>query len=151
MSIISTILSGGVGELIKGIGSVVDNLHTSKEEKNAAKLALEELARKSESDLELTLRAELGAKERILVAELQQGDAYTKRARPTIVYTGLAIAVFNAVVPLFGVSETVNAPVEFWYGWAAVVSIYSIGRTREKSGARDKVTTSITGRTSILD
>jgi len=136
MSIISTILSGGVGELIKGIGSVVDNLHTSKEEKNAAKLALEELARKSE---------------RILVAELQQGDAYTKRARPTIVYTGLAIAVFNAVVPLFGVSETVNAPVEFWYGWAAVVSIYSIGRTREKSGARDKVTTSITGRTSILD
>jgi len=47
MSIISTILSGGVGELIKGIGSVVDNLHTSKEEKNAAKLALEELARKS--------------------------------------------------------------------------------------------------------
>ena len=33
MSILTSIFSSGAGELVKGVGGVIDNLHTSKEEK----------------------------------------------------------------------------------------------------------------------
>ena len=33
MSILGTIFSGGTKELVEGVGGVIDNLHTSKEEK----------------------------------------------------------------------------------------------------------------------
>ena len=33
MSILGTIFSGGAKDLVKGVGDVIDNLHTSKEEK----------------------------------------------------------------------------------------------------------------------
>ena len=36
MSIISKIFSAGAADLVKGVGGVIDNLHTSKEEKLAA-------------------------------------------------------------------------------------------------------------------
>ena len=32
MSILTSIFSGGATELVKGVGGVIDNLHTSKEE-----------------------------------------------------------------------------------------------------------------------
>jgi hypothetical protein len=38
------------------------------------------------------------SRERVLVAELQQGDSYTKRARPSVVYVGLGVAVLQGVV-----------------------------------------------------
>lgn len=50
MGILSTIFSGGASELVKSVGSVIDNLTTSKEEKEAAKLALQqEINRHSET------------------------------------------------------------------------------------------------------
>ena len=36
MSILGKIFSGGAADLVKGVGSVIDELHTSKEEKLAA-------------------------------------------------------------------------------------------------------------------
>jgi len=33
MSILTNLFSGGAAELVKGVGGVIDNLHTSKEEK----------------------------------------------------------------------------------------------------------------------
>ena len=41
MSILTQIFSSGATELIKGIGGVVDNLHTSKDEKLAAELKID--------------------------------------------------------------------------------------------------------------
>ena len=33
MSILTNLFSGGAADLVKGVGGVIDNLHTSKEEK----------------------------------------------------------------------------------------------------------------------
>ncbi len=52
MSILSKIFSGGAKELVKGIGGVIDELHTSKEEKLAAELKIKELISKHEVDME---------------------------------------------------------------------------------------------------
>ena len=43
MSILNKLFSSGATELVKGVGGVLDNLITSKEEKLEAKRKLEEL------------------------------------------------------------------------------------------------------------
>lgn len=120
---------------------------------------MESLLQKRDSEIEQTLRSELQAKERILVAELQQGDAYTKRARPTVVYAGLASTLFNyTIVPvlskILGADiEPLKLPEEFWYGWSGIVATWSVGRTMEKRGASNPASRAITGsqRSSLLD
>ena len=52
MSIITKILSGGATELIKGIGGVVDNLHTSKEEKLEAEHKIKEMIMGYEAEMQ---------------------------------------------------------------------------------------------------
>jgi|TARA_R110002074_G_scaffold170136_2_gene332441 hypothetical protein len=52
MSIITKIFSGGASELIKGIGGVVDNLHTSKEEKLEAEHKIKEMIMGYEAEMQ---------------------------------------------------------------------------------------------------
>ena len=52
MSILTKIFSGGATELIKGVGGVIDNLHTSKEEKLAAELKVKELIASYEAEMQ---------------------------------------------------------------------------------------------------
>jgi hypothetical protein len=49
---LSKIFSAGAGELIKGVGGVIDNLHTSKEEKLAAEQKIKELVSSYEVEME---------------------------------------------------------------------------------------------------
>ena len=85
MSWFAKIFNAGASSLVESIADVADRFISTGEERNAFKLQVEQLLQKSDSQIEQTIRAELSAKERILVAELKQGDAYTKRARPTVV------------------------------------------------------------------
>ena len=43
MSILGNLFSGGAGELVKNVGGVIDNLHTSKEEKLEAEQKIKNL------------------------------------------------------------------------------------------------------------
>ena len=52
MSILTSIFSSGATELIKGVGGVIDNLHTSKEEKLAAEQKIKELVSNYEVEME---------------------------------------------------------------------------------------------------
>jgi hypothetical protein len=155
MSWLGKIFSGSIGGVVKEVGDVADKFHLSEEEKERFKLELEALLQKRDSEIEETLRSELGAKERILVAELSQGDNYTKRARPTVVYAGLFFIFFNyCLVPLLcrwqGVSfEPLELPTEFWYGWSGIVMTWSVGRSFEKSGTSNRLTRAITGQSPV--
>tara|TARA_B100000902_G_C27127383_1_gene821825 strand:+ start:630 stop:1016 length:387 start_codon:yes stop_codon:yes gene_type:complete len=51
------LLSGGTAELIKGVGGVIDNLHTSKEEKLAAEQKIKELIANYEVEMEKNITA----------------------------------------------------------------------------------------------
>ena len=52
MSILSTIFSGGATELVKGVGGVIDDLHTSEEEKLEAGQKVKELVSNYEVEME---------------------------------------------------------------------------------------------------
>jgi len=52
MSIITKLFSSGAAELVKGIGGVVDNLHTSKEEKLEAERKIKDLVMGYEAEMQ---------------------------------------------------------------------------------------------------
>ena len=74
---LSKIFSGGAAELVKGIGGVVDNLHTSKEEKLEAERKIKELIANYEVEMEknITSRWE---------ADLKSDSWLSKNVRPMV-------------------------------------------------------------------
>lgn len=153
MSILNTI-TALAGNIIKPVGDLVDNLHTSQEEKDKVKAEIARIISARISETEATARAELMAKQAIIVAEMQQGDKFTKRARPMVVYCGLIMIFINYVL-IPGIQSisgiTINAPSlpgDFWLAWGSVVGIWSIGRSAERRGANNKLTNIITGENS---
>ncbi len=84
MGWLGRIFGGGLGSLLGQVGGLIDRFKLPPGEKQKFMLEMETLVQKRDSEIEETIRAELGAKERVLGAELQQGDNYTKRARPTV-------------------------------------------------------------------
>jgi len=159
MSWLTNIFSGSVGEIVEKVGDTIDKFSLDKEEKKRLKLEMQRLIQQRESEIEETIRQELKSKEKILVAELEQGDNYTKRARPTVVYAGLVFIFFNYVlVPivqsLFGAEiEPFPLPGSFWAAWGGIVATWTIGRSVEKRGATSKLSRAITGnkKVSILE
>lgn len=160
MSWFTSLFTGGVSSVVDSIGNIADKFIESPDEKNAFKLQVQTLLQKAASDQEETARQTLQSKEKILVAELSQGDNYTKRARPTVVYAGLAFIAINYVVfPLIGrianglgagvdASPLADLPPDFWYAWGGICSAWCVGRSLEKRGIQTPATRAITGNAS---
>jgi len=91
------------------------------------------------------------AQKSIIVSEMSQGDNFTKRARPTIVYAGLAfIFLVHVILPMIAFFKetpipTVSLPEQFWWAWGGVCSIWVIGRSAEKRGTSGSMISAITG------
>ena len=77
MSILTKIFSGGATDLIKGVGGVIDNLHTSKEEKLEAERKIKEIIANYEVEMEknITSRWE---------ADLKSDSWLSKNVRPMV-------------------------------------------------------------------
>ena len=71
------LFSGGAADLVKGVGGVIDNLHTSKEEKLAAERKIKELMANYEVEMEknITSRWE---------ADLKSDSWLSKNVRPLV-------------------------------------------------------------------
>lgn len=161
MGIISKLFTTGAADALGGladkVAGIVDRFKLTDDEKAQIHLEVERLAMQTSTEIELTHRAEMQAKERIMVAELQQGDVWTKRARPTVIFFGLAVIGWNySLVPVLwpllqhfmdGLPAlgTMELPEWFWIAWGGIVGTYSIGRTLEKRGASNNLVRAITG------
>ena len=77
MSVLTKIFSGGAADLVKSVGGVIDNLHTSKEEKLAAELKIKQLISDYEVEMEknITSRWE---------ADLKSDSWLSKNVRPMV-------------------------------------------------------------------
>ena len=151
MSFLKTISNLATGGLAQGIGDLADRFITTDAEKQQFQLQVEEMISKRQAVVEDSLQAELQAKERIIVAEMNQGDTYTKRARPTLVYMGMVVIAYNyCLVPTLQVLNGLpvapfDLPFEFWTAWGGCVGIWSIGRSAEKRGTNNQATRLVTG------
>jgi hypothetical protein len=117
MSILSSIFSSGATELVKGVGDVIDNLHTSKEEKLAAELKVKELISNYEIEMEKTITDRWKA-------DMNSDSWLSKNIRPMT----LAFLVISTVLMIFIDAGTIKFTVEDkWTDLLQLVLITVIG------------------------
>lgn len=130
-----------IGSVVKPVTGLVDEIFTSDEERQEFKTRLAEIASTAENAAMAHAETIANAQRDVIVAELQQDDKYTKRARPTIAYSGIAVLILNHIIlpwaAFFSGTDasglpSVELPAEFWWGWTGVVGVWAIGRSVEK-------------------
>ena len=117
MSILTKIFSGGAAELVKGVGGVIDNLHTSKEEKLAAEQKVKELIANYEVEMEKQISDRWKA-------DMNSDSWLSKNVRPMV----LVFLVVSTVLMIFIDAGTINFEVEpKWTDLLQLVLITVIG------------------------
>ena len=128
MSILTQIFSSVATSLVKGVGDVIDNLHTSKEEKMAAELKIKELVASYEIEMEKQISSRWEA-------DMKSDSWLSKNVRPLV----LVFLVISTVLMIFIDAGTINFVVE--PKWTAllqlvlitVIGAYFGGRSLEKT------------------
>jgi len=117
MSILASIFSGGATELVKGVGGVIDNLHTSKEEKLAAEQKIKELVANYEVQMEKEISSRWNA-------DMKSDSWLSKNVRPLV----LIFLVVSTVLLMFIDAGVINFVVEAkWTDLLQLVLITVIG------------------------
>ena len=117
MSILTKIFSSGATELIKGVGGVIDNLHTSKEEKLAAEQKVKELVSSYEIEMEknITERWKM---------DMQSDSWLSKNIRPLVLVFLVVATVLLIFIDAGAISFTVQ---DKWTDLLQLVLITVIG------------------------
>jgi len=117
MNILSTIFSGGTKDLVEGVGDVIDNLHTSKEEKLAAEQKIKELVASYQTSLEKEISTRWDS-------DMKSDSWLSKNIRPMT----LAFLVISTVLMIFIDAGTIDFIVEEkWTDLLQIVLITVIG------------------------
>jgi hypothetical protein len=117
VNILTSIFSSGATELIKGVGGVIDDLTTSKEEKLAAELKVKELISSYEVEMEKQITDRWKA-------DMQSDSWLAKNIRPMT----LAFLVTSTVLMIFIDAGTIKFIVEDkWTDLLQIVLITVIG------------------------
>ena len=127
MSILNKIFSAGATELVKGVGGVLDNLTTSKEEKLEAKRKMKELIANHEAKMEQNITDRWAA-------DMNSDSWLSKNVRPLV----LVFLVVSTVLMIFIDAGVISFVVE--EKWTdllqlvliTVIGAYFGGRTMEK-------------------
>jgi hypothetical protein len=128
MSILGNLFSGGAGELVKNVGGVIDNLHTSKEEKLEAEQKIKELIAQYEIEMEKNITDRWKA-------DMNSDSWLSKNVRPLV----LIFLVVCTMLMIFIDAGTIAFEVEDkWTDLLQLVLItvigaYFGGRSFEKS------------------
>ena len=117
MSILTSIFSAGATELVKGVGGVIDNLHTSKEEKLEAEQKIKELIASYEVQMEKEISSRWDA-------DMKSDSWLSKNVRPLV----LVFLVLSTVLMIFIDAGAINFVVEAkWTDLLQLVLITVIG------------------------
>lgn len=162
------VLPGGIGALVEQAGRIAEQFALGDADRKRLQLQLGALVEQHDSNVQQGADAAIDTRQKLIVSEMQQGDGYTRRARPSVVYAGLLFIFLNYVV-IPGVGYLTGAasvqcdnavktatcevkgglplPREFWWAWGGIVGTWSIGRSYEKARGANRVSSLITGST----
>ena len=117
MGILTNLFSGGAADLVKGVGGVIDNLHTSKEEKLAAEQQIQKLVSDYETKMEQNITDRWSA-------DMNSDSWLSKNVRPLV----LIFLVVCTVLMIFIDAGTIAFEVEEkWTDLLQLVLITVIG------------------------
>ena len=117
MSILTSIFSGGATELVKGVGGVIDDLHTSEEEKLEAAQKVKELVSNYEVEMEKQITDRWKS-------DMASDSWLSKNVRPMV----LVFLVVSTVLMIFIDAGAISFDVEAkWTDLLQLVLITVIG------------------------
>ena len=127
MSILSKVFSAGAGKLVQDVGNVIDNLHTSKEEKLAAEAKIKDMIMSYEAEMQkqVTERWKL---------DMNSDSWLSKNIRPLV----LVFLVISTVLLVFIDAGFIKFDVKYSYVdllqlvLITVIGAYFGGRSLEK-------------------
>ena len=116
-NILGKIFSAGASELVKSVGGVIDNLHTSKDEKLAAEQKIQELIASYETQMEKEISSRWAA-------DMASDSWLSKNVRPLV----LVFLVISTVLMIFIDAGSIKFIVEpKWTDLLQLVLITVIG------------------------
>jgi hypothetical protein len=126
------LLKGPIDGIISSVGSVIDNLHTSDQEKLEAKLALSQAEMAFRGQL-LEADARWAETQADVIKAEANGEGFLQRSwRPILMLTFTFIIAWNFVIaPIFSM-ESVPVPEDMWELLKIGVGGYIVGRSAEK-------------------
>ena len=117
MNVLGKILSSGATELVKGVGGVIDNLHTSKEEKLEAEKQIKDMIMGYEAEMQKQITERWGM-------DMKSDSWLSKNIRPMT----LAFLVISTVLMIFIDAGFINFKVQDkWTDLLQLVLITVIG------------------------
>ena len=117
MNILGMLSGGGAKDLVEGVGGVIDNLHTSKEEKLEAERKVKEIV----ASYQATLEKEISTR---WAADMASDSWLSKNVRPLV----LIFLVISTVLLIFIDAGAINFVVEAkWTDLLQLVLITVIG------------------------
>ena len=117
MSILTSIFSGGAADLVKGVGGIIDNLHTSKEEKLNAEQQIRALITEHQAKMEQNITDRWSV-------DMKSDSWLSKNVRPLV----LVFLVISTVLMIFIDAGTIAFEVEAkWTDLLQLVLITVIG------------------------
>jgi len=117
MNILGMLTGGGAKDLVEGVGGVIDNLHTSKEEKLEAKQKMKELVSNYEVEMEKTITDRWNS-------DMASDSWMSKNVRPMV----LIFLVVSTVLMIFIDAGAISFDVEpKWTDLLQLVLITVIG------------------------
>tara|TARA_Y100000310_G_C20582408_1_gene763669 strand:- start:11 stop:403 length:393 start_codon:yes stop_codon:yes gene_type:complete len=128
MSILTKLFAGGAADLVKGVGGVIDNLHTSKEEKLEAERKIQALIADHQAKMEQNITDRWSV-------DMNSDSWLSKNVRPLV----LVFLVISTVLMIFIDAGTIQFTVE--EKWTdllqlvliTVIGAYFGGRSLEKT------------------
>ena len=129
---IEQILGGSLGQAVKDIVGAFKLDPTVKAQLEAQIEQNQDLLIQKQMEFDAKLNDVAGANIR---AEEQSGDKYTMRARPSVIWVGLGVIVFNFCLMNFlkrwGFAP-MDLPDAFWWTWGTVVTGYVFNRSAQE-------------------
>ena len=108
MSILASIFSGGAKELVEGVGGVIDDLHTSKEEKLEAEQKIKELIASYEVQMEKEISSRWNA-------DMKSDSWLSKNVRPLVLIFLVIATVLLIFIDAGAINFTVRLSGQIYY------------------------------------
>tara|TARA_Y100000310_G_scaffold248177_1_gene253982 strand:+ start:202 stop:594 length:393 start_codon:yes stop_codon:yes gene_type:complete len=117
MGILTTLFAGGAADLVKGVGGVIDNLHTSKEEKLDAERKIQALITDHQAKMEQNISDRW-------TADMKSDSWLSKNVRPLVLIFLVVCTVLMIFIDAGTIAFTVE---EKWTDLLQLVLITVIG------------------------
>lgn len=132
MDLLKTLLGNPVAELVKGVGGIVDNFHTSDAEKLEAQRKLTELQLGFQAKLLENTAQVAETQASVIRAEAGSASWLARSWRPILMLTFTYIVAHNYVIgPMFSLT-TLEIPTDMWELLKLGIGGYVLGRSAEK-------------------